>query len=255
MSTDNHKKGFSGLLSLTSKVDETVAEQAGPRDQAEELPDSQRQGRPQSSPQATAPTPRRAPPPQSNQEVVVSGALRTSRSSSSGVRWFWGFVVGIGVLIWLLNVAQEDSRSGTGPSYTPPTFPPSNAPSAGSGAQISDLEFSQPPVGDNNVLSVAQIRWCLRESIRIGVLRPLPTTNAQIDQFNAVVTDYNSRCGSYRYRQGALTRARREVERVRARIVAGVRPPWAVSVISGGSASQRPGVTPAQPQPVRQRSQ
>ena len=105
------------------------------------------------------------------------------------------------------------------------------------------------------MLSVAQIRWCLREDIRIEILRPLPTTNTQIDQFNAVVSDYNSRCGSYRYRQGTLTRAQREVERVRAQIVGSVQPPWRPSSSPGGTTSQRPSVAPAQPRPVQQWSQ
>lgn len=253
MSDDKSKKGFSGLSSLASDVDEAVAEQAGRKDQAEKPADTQRQGKPQSSARAAAQTPRGAPPSQSDQEVVASGTLRTPTSSSSGAKWFWG-LVGVGVLIWLFNVAQEDGRRPSRtPSYTPPSSSPSYAPSPAPGTQISDLEFSRPPVGDNNVLSVAQIRWCLREDIRIEVLRPLPTTNAQIDQFNAVVADYNSRCGSYRYRQGTLTRAQREVERVRAQIVASVRPPWQASVSPGGSASQRPSVAPAQQRPVQQR--
>lgn len=255
MSDDKNKKGFSGLSSLASDVDEAVAEHAGRTKQAEKPADTRRQGKPQSSLRTAAPTPRRAPPPESGQEVVASGTSRTRASSSSGARWFWG-LVGIGILIWLFNVAQEDSRRPSGtPSYTPPSSSPSYAPSSTPGTQIPDLEFSMPPVGDNNVLSVAQIRWCLREDIRIEVLRPLPTTNAQIDQFNAVVADYNSRCGSYRYRQGTLTRAQREVERVRAQIVASVRPPWQASVSPGGSVSQRPSVPPAQPRPAQQWSQ
>ncbi len=138
-------------------------------------------------------------------------------------------------MIWLFNAAQEDSSSPSrGRSYTQPTPTPSYTPPV-SPAQQPGLDFSQPPVGQNKVLSVAQIRWCLREEIRIEVLRPLPTTNSQIDQFNAVVADYNNRCGNYRYRGGTLTRARREVERVRAQIVASV--------------------APAQPRPVQQQSQ
>ena len=229
MSDDENKKGFSGLSSLASDVGEVVAKQAGQTEQAEEPADTQ-PGRPHSSSRTTAPSPRRAPPPESNQEVVASGTSRSPTSSTSGVRWFWG-LVGIGVLIWLFNVPQEDSgRPSTTPPYTPPTPSASHAPSPTPGAQPSDLEFSRPPVGGNDVLSAAEIRWCLREDIRIGVLRPLPTTNAQIDQFNAVVADYNSRCGSYRYREGTLTRAQREVERVRAQIVSSVQPPWQANV-------------------------
>ena len=255
MSDDKNKKGFSGLSSLASEVDETVAEQASRNEQAQKSADSQREGKPQPSPRTGAPTASRAPPPKSDQEVVASGTSRVPTSSSSGAKWFWG-LVGIGVLIWLFNVAQEDSRRPSRtPSYTPPSSSPSYAPTPTPGAQVSDLEFTRPPVGDNNVLSVAQIRWCLREDIRIEVLRPLPTTNSQIDQFNAVVSDYNRRCGSYRYRQGTLTRAQREVERVRAQIVASIRPPWQASVSPGGSTSQRPSIAPAQPQPVQQWSQ
>src|SRR3546814_18190061 len=33
-----------------------------------------------------------------------------------------------------------------------------------------------------------------------------------VDRFNAMVADYNSRCGSFRYRSGALTSARRDIE-------------------------------------------
>ncbi len=254
MSDDKNKKGFSGLSSLASDVDGAVTEQAGRKSQADKPADTQRQGGAPSSPRAAEPTPRPAPPPPSDQEVVASETSQAPTSSSSGARWLLG-LVGIGVLIWLFNVAQEDNRRpSTAPSYNPPVPSPSFAPSPTPPAQISDLEFSEPPVGDNNVLSVAQIRWCLREDIRIEVLRPLPTTNAQIDQFNAIVADYNSRCGSFRYREGTLTRAQQEVERMRAQIVASVRPPWQALVSPGGSASQRPSVVP-EPRPMQQWSQ
>ncbi len=83
-----------------------------------------------------------------------------------------------------------------------------------------ELEFSQPPVGDDNPLSIAQIRWCLREDIRIEALRPMATTNPQIDQFNLVVDNYNRRCGSYRYHEDTLTRAQQELETMRPQTVA-----------------------------------
>ena len=229
MSDGKDKKGFSGLSSLTSDVDETVGDSTRRNVQGKK-PASQGRSKDeqQPHPRESAAKPRPAPPPQSEPEpeVVASGSSRTPASGSSGAKWFWG-LVGLGVLIWLFNVAQEDSRGpSTVPSYTQPSPSPSYSLSQTPEAQISGLEFSKPPVGENNILSVAQIRWCLREDIRIEVLRPMPTTNSQIDQFNAVVADYNSRCGSYRYREGTLTRAQREVERVRSQIVASVSPLW-----------------------------
>jgi hypothetical protein len=70
------------------------------------------------------------------------------------------------------------------------------------------------------VLSVPEIRWCIREGIRIEAMRDVIDNNAGIDEFNRIVNDYNSRCGSYRYRQGSQSRAERDVEAYRSQIVA-----------------------------------
>lgn len=225
MSKGENGIGFSGLSSLTSDVDEAGAGRAG--EEVENGPaDTGRRGEPEWSRRTAAPTPTRATAPKLDPEVVASGTSRTPPSSASGARLVWG-LVGIVVLTWLINVSQEDDGPPSRAPADTPTYPSdSYAPSATAGTRLSELEFSVPPVGDNNVLSVAEIRWCLREDIRIEVLRPLATSNSQIDQFNGVVGDYNERCGSFRYMEGALTWARREVERVRAEIVASVRPPW-----------------------------
>ncbi len=131
-----------------------------------------------------------------------------------------------GVLLLLIGYcSQQDSdKTSTASSYTHTQLSPSAqySPSQTPEAQGADLElkFSEPPVGDDNVLSIAQIRWCLREDIRIEALRPMATTNPQIDQFNLVVDNYNRRCGSYRYYEGTLTRAQQELETMRPQIVA-----------------------------------
>ena len=229
VSDGKDKKGFSGLSSLASHVDETVRDSTRRNVQGEKLvtrgrgKDEQQPHRRESAVKAIPAAARQA---ESEQEVVASGTSRTPASGSFGIRWFCG-LIGLGVLIWFFIDAQEDSRKpNTAPSYAQPSPSPSYSLSQTPEAQITGLEFSKPPVGENNILSVAQIRWCLREGIRIEVLRPMPTTNSQIDQFNAVVADYNSRCGSFRYRERTLTRARREVERVRAEIVTNASPPW-----------------------------
>ena len=129
-----------------------------------------------------------------------------------------------GVLLLLVSYcSQQDSdKTSTASSYTQSSPSAQYSPSQTPEVQGSDLEleFSQPPVGDDNPLSIAQIRWCLREDIRIEALRPMATTNPQIDQFNLVVDNYNHRCGSYRYHEDTLTRAQQELETMRPQIVA-----------------------------------
>ncbi len=227
MSDRKDIKGFSGLSSLASDVDKTVSDPTRRSVQREKPPArGRRENEKQTHQRESAASPRPATLPQSEPEVVVSGTSRTAVSGSSGAKLFWA-LVGFGVLILLFSVAQDDSlRPSTARSDTQPSPSPNYSPSQTPEAQLSGLEFFTPPVGENNILSVAQIRWCLREDIRIEVLRPMPTTNSQIDEFNAVVADYNSRCGSFQYREGTLTRAQREVERLRAQIVASVSPPW-----------------------------
>src|SRR3546814_8629270 len=45
-------------------------------------------------------------------------------------------------------------------------------------------------------------------------------SDSEVDRFNAMVADYNSRCGRFRYRSGALERARRDVEPYRGQLQA-----------------------------------
>ena len=111
--------------------------------------------------------------------------------------------------------------------------------------QVSDLDFVNPPIGDGHMLSLPQLRWCFREKIRTDVLRPLVESNTQIEQFNTIVANYNSRCVNSRYLQEMLTRAQQEVESVRADLVARVRPPWQASASVGRAGSRTRSVQPA----------
>ena len=94
----------------------------------------------------------------------------------------------------LAEARREPSR-GANPSETSPaTKSQAEREKPVNQAWASDLEYSPPPVGRDNVLNVAQIRWCLREKIRIETLRTQATTNSKIEQFNRLVSGYNSRC-------------------------------------------------------------
>ena len=68
-------------------------------------------------------------------------------------------------------------------------------------------QFSRPPVGRNNVLEVAEIKWCLRQREWLQRFRSAATTNSQLTIYNHRTRDYNSRCGAYRFRGDDLRQA------------------------------------------------
>jgi hypothetical protein len=63
------------------------------------------------------------------------------------------------------------------------------------------------------VLSVAEIRYCVAEDIRMEAADGLIDTydGGAVDRWNALADDYNSRCGQFQYYGGDLETARREL--------------------------------------------
>ncbi len=213
------KKGFSGLSDLASEVS-NVKEPIKPEPKPEAKPSTPKQ-QPQPQREAAPSEPERkttsSPPPI---ETVSSG----KSDGGSGGKWILG-IIGVFFLIWLINNSGQSNKK---TSYTPPTSSQSNSyaqsPSAPvaqtpSTTQSIGLQYTKPSVGTNNVLSVPEIRWCIREGIRIEAMRDIPENNTGIDKYNRIVDDYNSRCGSYRYRQGSQSRAERDVEAYRSQII------------------------------------
>lgn len=197
------KRGFGALSSLASTVDDAPTKSRA----ADERP-----------PQSPPPTPPRPSPqqPASGTPYAPSRVRQPSRA-----KWFW-IVAGAAVLGWVFYGSQGNLNRSSSPPPTTTTFTPSPAPAPipAPAPVPAAVDFAKPSVGRDNVLSVAQIRWCLREEITLDTQRPLVITDQQLLRFNAGVDDYNLRCGSFRYRPGDLERARREVEQKRAEIVA-----------------------------------
>lgn len=145
-------------------------------------------------------------------------------SSGSGAgKWLLGIGAVVGVL-WL--AAQSgDKTSAPAPAYTPsepprsaatpsPNWQPPVSPPQPPSRPVED----RPPVGTGLVLSNNQIRYCLAEDIRITAAESVISgySEADVDRFNGMVEDYNSRCSSFKYRRGSLESVRAEVESVRA---------------------------------------
>jgi hypothetical protein len=81
------------------------------------------------------------------------------------------------------------------------------------------LELKMPRTGRNQVLSVAELRWCMREDIRLEVLE---TRHAGSDtaRFQEAVGAYNPRCTRFKYRGNDLAVARRDIDAARSWLVA-----------------------------------
>lgn len=83
----------------------------------------------------------------------------------------------------------------------------------------SSVQYVKPPVGTNNVLSVPQICYCIREDIKLDAMRD-HIANNNVDAFNDLVNDYNERCSKFVYNNNDLDYARQMVEAQRIQIEA-----------------------------------
>ncbi len=148
-----------------------------------------------------------------------------SEGLSSGTKVLIGFGVVVAVLLAAF-AAMDDTKPTTASrspnlTYTPSTTPAVPAPQpAPKPAAPSRPTEERPPTGRNNVLAGAQLRYCVAEQIRVDAAEKVVNNyiEAHVDRFNAMVGDYNSRCGEFRYRQGSLQSAERAMEPFRVQL-------------------------------------
>lgn len=211
-------KGFSGLSSMVSDVDAAVANAEKASRAA--LGTSGAAGQGETAPQRQSTD---APHPRSEVYQQPSSQPSSSGGSSAG-KWLLGIGAVIGV-IWLLSESRNKSTPPS-PAYTPSPQPPMTSspapswqppPAAPRPQTPSRPSEEKPPVGTDLVLSVPQIRYCVAEDIRLDAAKGAINNYVEtdVDRFNAMVADYNSRCGQFRYRRGALESARSDIETIR----------------------------------------
>lgn len=241
----NEGKGFAGLSSLVSDVDTTPPPPAPKTESAGSTTSTGRPAAQTAQPQPQQPTQRQTyqEPPQPS-------------SGSSGGKWLLGIAAVVG-LLWLIGQSNKPTSSpataysppaqSAAPSYSPPAQP--QAPSV--------PQESKPPVGQDLVFSMAQIRYCLAEDIRIeGAKAALNNySDSDVDRFNAMVADYNSRCSSFKYQtnnrgRNDLNSAQRDIEPYRSQLQAEGRSRFTRSP-STGSLSAPAQARPAADETVR----
>ena len=241
----NEGKGFAGLSSLLSDVDTTPPPPAPKTESAGSTTSTERPASQTAQPQPQQPTQR-----QTYQEP------QQPSSGSSGGKWLLGIAAVVG-LLWLIGQSNKPTSSpataysppaqSAAPSYSPPAQP--QAPSV--------PQESKPPVGQDLVFSTAQIRYCLAEDIRMeGAKAALNNySDSDVDRFNAMVADYNSRCSSFKYQtnnrgRNDLNSAQRDIEPYRSQLQAEGRSRFTRSP-STGSLSAPAQARPAADETVR----
>ena len=203
-------KGFAGLSSLLSDVNTTPAVAA-------EKPTANPSGNSavasRSTPQAAPPTQQQAPPQQPYEPP------QQPSSGSSASKWWIGIAVVVGIF-WLIGQSNKNTSSpSTAYSPSAQSTPPSYSASPQPHVPTRPAE-AKPPVGQDLVLSREQIAYCVAEDIRMDGEKSAVDnfSGSDVDRFNAMVADFNSRCRSFRYRSGALESVRSSVEPFRSQL-------------------------------------
>jgi peptidoglycan hydrolase-like protein with peptidoglycan-binding domain len=204
-------KGFAGLSSMISDVEDVVTSVEARK--SESLPDVDAVKIHRSEPQ-----------PADDEVESILDPYQQSPGVSSELKWL--VIVGV-IILGLSWLNSEPTNKSSVPPHIDYSTPP---PNVNSTAAHEDSQHApkhpsgpirpteeKPPVGTCLNFNAAQIRYCLAEDIRLGQAKEIINNylTSDVDRFNAMVTDYNSRCGHFRYRTGALESAKSDVERYR----------------------------------------
>jgi hypothetical protein len=195
------------------------------------------------------PAPPPAPPIVSNDQGREPSALNPKPETQSVPKktknagkelWIIGVVALAAILIYEANSANNvgSAPASPAPAYQPPASPPpADAPPAPPAETTpvptpayspAPVVESLPPQGSGLLLNDSQISYCVAQKMRLETWRSVTqdTNSADVDRFNAQINDYNSRCSSYRYQQGAQERVAGEMENERHRIESMARTGW-----------------------------
>ncbi|WP_257555414.1 hypothetical protein [Sphingobium sp. CFD-2] len=223
--------GFDGLMSYSTDVDAAIAE-------ADRL-----------AAKAPPPAPSR-PAPVVQPDAPVH---RDSGAISGGVKKVGGWVLGIGLLLAVkacifggVNAIRHSDTSDSSspetvaeaPYVASDTADTSGESGEGSNATTSEWSADDAPTAESDdgsvltkpdagvaTLSIAELRYCIAEDIRIGAEKTemdsahilnVDRFNRHVDDFNANVDDFNSRCSHRSFMSSDKSVADGQVEAQRA---------------------------------------
>ena len=208
--TQDPPQGFAGLASLASTISaEPIVQQSRPL--AAE-----------------------APRPPTSSERPVEAPPEVPRFWT-GARQAWAIVIGVVAVIIYASMEDRTSNRPGPKTYAPPPSrdhapspapapvprpapAPAPAPNPAPSPAPRPVDMKVPPANQAEVVfSVGELKYCLAEKIRLDTMEKVANTRIQthVQNFNARVDDFNSRCSSYRYRKTDMVTATAEVEPMR----------------------------------------
>jgi len=191
---DEKARGFRGLEGLVSDLNLSRITQAT------EAPSTSRGGSGSSASSQPNPQQRPAPPPSRNRDYG---------------RWPQAaLIIGGCVLIAVLVSNSNDNKPSGGNStvQSPTNTGVSTTPSQ-TVRTASPVE-SIPAVGSDRTLTGSELTYCVSQDARITAVQPQVNrrSDREIDGFNELIADFNSRCSNFRYYEKEMTQVRALVE-------------------------------------------
>jgi peptidoglycan hydrolase-like protein with peptidoglycan-binding domain len=132
----------------------------------------------------------------------------------------WAVFASIGALMIIGAISDKSTRAPSPPpsSWSSPrmdTRAPTTWPSSSVGTESPDASESfteaKPPVGSTNVFTRSNVRYCRYQKERMRILEQDLRNSFEIDAFNQLVDDYNSRCSHFRYYEQDVSIVSQEV--------------------------------------------
>jgi hypothetical protein len=135
-------------------------------------------------------------------------------------RVVWGGIAAVIVAAIIFN-------GGGSSNYDEPAYVDAYAADYDEGSEIEvpepvlpQQEEVPPSPYSVGALSLAELRYCLRQSERLDLARDLVESYSQQTRFNSAISDFNSRCSSFQYYDGDMAVARSELSGMRAKLMA-----------------------------------
>ena len=167
----------------------------------------------------------REPPSQRSTPVQLAilrtKSLRTSEincllhlAGTKSFPWQWILAISAAIGFIYLVTLEPGNNTKSGSVRTPsPSTAPAKSQSSGhdlpQDRSLQSIELpteQKPPPGMDNVLNAAQIRYCLSENIRLEGAESVLNSYiaAEVDRYNLMIEDFNSRCAKFRYKQSTM---------------------------------------------------